>query len=268
MPTSRLWIELTAADLEATAMAEVIAILPLAAIEQHGPHLPLGTDGYIMEGYLDRVLARLPRDLPAVLLPIQQIGCSVEHRDFAGTLSLSARAALAAWSELGEAVARAGCRKLVIVNSHGGNSGLIDILAHELRATLGLFVVMASWQRFGYPDGLFSEAERVHGIHGGAIETSLMLTFRPDLVRRDKARDFVPASIAMERDFTWLRAGRPTGFGWMAQDLSPAGATGDASSATAAKGEACADYGATAFVELLRDVEAFDLAQLVARGKS
>jgi creatinine amidohydrolase len=266
MLPSRLWIELTAADIEATAMAEVIAVLPVAAIEQHGPHLPLGTDSYIMEGYLDRVRARLPRDLPAVFLPMQAIGCSVEHRDFAGTLSLSARVALAAWTELGEAVARAGCRKLVVVNSHGGNSGLIDSLAHELRSALGLFVVMASWQRFGYPDGLFTEAERLHGIHGGAIETSLMLTFRPDLVRGDKIRDFVPTSLAMERDFTWLRAGRPTGFGWMAQDLSPAGAVGDASAATAAKGEACADYGATAFVELLRDVEAFDLAKLVSRG--
>ena len=263
MLPSRLWTELTTQDLRDADMASCIAVLPVAATEQHGPHLPLGTDTCIMQGYLDRMLARLPEDLPAVILPIQAIGCSVEHGDFPGTLSLSSRAALAAWSEVAEAVAKAGCRKLVIVNSHGGNSAIIDILAHELRARLGLFVVMAAWQRFGYPDGLFSEAERLHGIHGGEIETSLMLCFRPDLVRMGHARDFVPTSVAMETDFTWLRAGRPTGFGWMAQDLSRAGAAGDAASATADKGEACADYGATAFVELLRDIESFDLTALV-----
>ena len=239
-------------------MAETIAVLPVAAVEQHGPHLPLGTDAFIMDGYLARVQAQLPSALPVVFLPAQRCGCSVEHRDFAGTLSLSARTALAAWTELGEAVARAGCRKLVVVNAHGGNSALVDILAHELRASCGLFVVMAAWQRFGYPDGLFSEAEGRHGIHGGAIETSLMLAFRPDLVRRDLCQDFVPRSVAMEERFTWLRAGRPTGFGWMAQELSASGAMGDARAASAEKGEACAAFGAAAFIALLQEVAAFE----------
>ena len=126
---------------------------------------------------------------------------------------------------------------------------------------------MAAWQRFGYPADLFSEAEQLHGIHGGEIETSLMLCFRPDLVRMDRARDVVPTSVAMEKDFTWLRAGRPTGFGWMAQDLSASGTAGDASAATAGKGDACADHGASAFVALLRDVARFDMARL-ARGPS
>ena len=262
MLPSRLWIELTTDDVAAADMASCIAVLPVAAIEQHGPHLPLGTDTFIMQGYLDRLLARLPDDMRVVILPVQAIGCSVEHGAFAGTLSLSARAALTAWTEVAEAVARTGCRKLVIVNSHGGNSGLIDILAHELRAKLGLFVVMAAWQRFGYPENLFSATEQLHGIHGGEIETSLMLSFRPDLVRMNRARDFVPTSVAMATDFTWLRAGRPTGFGWMAQDLSIQGAAGNAAAATAGKGELCAEHGATAFVELLRDVERFDITSL------
>jgi creatinine amidohydrolase len=265
MLPSRLWTELTFADLEAADMARVIAVLPVAAIEQHGPHLPLGTDTFIMEGYLERVQARMPREMAVVFLPVQACGCSVEHTDFAGTLSLPAQTALQAWSSLAEAVIRAGCRKLVIVNSHGGNSSLIDILAHELRAKHGVLAVMASWQRFGYPDDLFSEAERLHGIHGGEIETSLMLTFRPDLVRQGEVRDFEPKSVDFERDFTWFRAGRPTGFGWMAQDLSAAGAMGDAAAASADKGEACADYGATAFIELLQDVEAFELDGLTSR---
>lgn len=268
MLPSRLWTDLTFADLERADMAAHTAVLPVAAIEQHGPHLPLGTDMFIMDGYLDRVRARLSADLPVVFLPVQSCGCSIEHGDFPGTLSLSARSALAAWTDLAASVARAGCRKLVIVNSHGGNSALVDILAHELRTAHGLLVVLASWQRFGYPDGLFSERERTHGIHAGEIETSLMLSFRPDLVRMDQARTFVPASVAMETEFTWLRPGRPTGFGWMAQDLSAAGAAGDAAAASAAKGQACADHGATAFVELLRDVAAFDLSGLVERGRA
>ena len=265
MPPSRLWAELTTIDFEAGALAEVIAILPVAATEQHGPHLPLGTDSFIMDGYLQRLIAGLPSDLPAVILPTQQCGCSIEHQDFAGTLSLSARAALDAWGDLARSVARAGCRKLVIVSSHGGNSGIIDILAHELRAAQKMFVVIASWQRFGYPAGLFSEAEQVHGIHGGAIETSLMLAFRPDLVRLDKASDFVPTSVAMEKQFTWLRVGRPVGFGWMTQDLSHDGVAGNAAAASRETGEACADHGVRSFTALLRDVHAFGLDRLVER---
>ena len=265
MLPSRLWTDLTTADLARADMAAQIAVLPVAATEQHGPHLPLGTDTFIMEGYLSRVRASLPPALPVIFLPVQACGCSTEHGDFPGTLSLSARTALAAWSELAASVARTGCRKLVIVNSHGGNSAPIDILAQELRATRGLFVAKASWQRFGYPAGLFSDAECLHGIHGGAIETSLMLAFRPDLVRMDHARDFAPTSVAMERDFSWLRAGRPTGFGWMAQDLFPDGAAGNAAAASAEKGEACAAHGASAFVDMLRDVQAFDLGRLVDR---
>lgn len=267
MLPSRLWTELTFADLEKADMAATIAVLPVAAVEQHGPHLPLGTDALIMEGYLERVRARMPEALPAVFLPVQACGYSLEHRDFPGTLSLSAKTALAAWSELAGAVAATGCRKLVIVNAHGGNSALTDILARELRAAYGLLVVLAAWQRFGYPPGLFSAAEQTHGIHGGDIETSLMLAFRPDLVRMDAAATFTPASVAMARDYTWLRAGRPTGFGWMAQDLSPDGVAGDAAAATAAKGEACADHGAACFVALLQDVAAFDLAGLVTRHR-
>ena len=265
MLPSRLWTELATDDFARVDTAAYVVVLPVAAVEQHGPHLPLGTDTFIMQGYLDRVLATLPDDVPALFLPTQSCGTSLEHADFAGTLSLQARTALAAWSELTAGVARAGCRKLVVVNSHGGNSAVIDILAQEARAALGLLVVKASWQRFGTPAGLFDEAELVHGIHGGAVETSLMLAFRPDLVRMDAARNAVPSSVAMEQRFARLRAGRPTGFGWMMQDLSATGVAGDAASATAAKGEACAAHGAAAFIELLRDVAAFDLAGLVSR---
>ena len=261
LPT-KYWIEMRAADFRAARMADVIAVLPVAAVEQHGPHLPVGVDLAIMQGYLARVVERLPADLRALFLPVQAVGVSTEHGDFPGTLTLTPEAALASWRDIGASVARAGCRQIVIVNSHGGNSALVDILAQELRARHEMLAVRAAWGRFGAPDGLFSAQERTHGIHGGDVETSLMLAFAPELVDMSRAGKFTPASVGFETEFTWLRADRPIGFGWMAQDLSDNGAMGDASAATAAKGEALADYGATAFIELLRDVEAFDLARL------
>jgi creatinine amidohydrolase len=253
---------MTWTDFQAADMSAIIAVLPISATEQHGPHLPLGVDSFIMDGYITRVAARLPAELPVLFLPRQPIGNSVEHDDFPGTLTISAPTLIRVLTEIGECVHRTGCRKLVLANSHGGNVALLDIVAHELRARLGMFVVMASWHRFGYPDGLFSGTELLHGVHGGDVETSLMLSFRPDLVRRAEAENFESESAAIEADFTWLRTGRPTGFGWMTQDLSPTGVMGNAAAATASKGEACADYGATAFVELLQDIEAFDLARL------
>jgi creatinine amidohydrolase len=252
------WLSLTTEEFSQAH----IAVLPVAAVEQHGPHLAVGTDTYIAEAYLARVRALLPLDEPVAFLPVQQVGASDEHRTFRGTLTLSPETALRALIEIGESVHRAGINKLVIINSHGGNIALIDLVARQLRVRHAMIAVHTSWARFGYPDGLFSEAERTHGIHGGEIETSIMLAAYPDLVRRDKIANFVPASYAMERNYKHLRADFPVGFGWMAQDLNASGAIGDTSLATAEKGEAALDHGARAFVELLKDVEKFDLGHL------
>ncbi|PNE11902.1 MAG: creatininase [Beijerinckiaceae bacterium] len=262
MPQTKFWAEMTWTDFQARDMERTIAVLPVAATEQHGPHLPLGTDTFIMEGTIAKVVERVPDELPVLFLPVQNCGLSIEHTDFPGTLSLPAELLIPAWTKICECVHRTGCRKLVLLNSHGGNSAILDIIAHDLRARLGMLVVMASLQRFGAPGGLFSVDELAHGIHAGEIETSLMLNFRPDLVRADKAADFQSRSVAMEREFNWLRAGRPTGFGWMSQDLCASGAMGNAAAASARKGEACADHGATAFIELLQDIDAFDLTRL------
>ena len=127
---------------------------------------------------------------------------------------------------------------------------------------LGMLAVPCSFSRFGHPAGLFGAEELAHGIHGGDVETSIMLAARPDLVRTDLAKNFLPASLAMTRELKQLRAGDPVGFGWMSQDLNPSGAIGDATLASAAKGEAALAHGARAFVELLEDVAGFDLAKL------
>lgn len=256
----RDWADLTTEEVRDRDMGRAIAILPVAAIEQHGPHLPLATDAIIAAGYLDRLRALPADDLDVLVLPVQSVGKSDEHDAFPGTLSLRTETALHAWTEIGDGVHRAGCGKLVIVTAHGGNSGLIDLVAGELRGRHGMVVVTTAWSRFGYPDGLFPEAEIRHGIHAGGIETALMLALRPASVRREHVADFVPRTRAMERDFTHLRAGRPAAFAWKAGDLNPSGAIGDARLGTVEAGHAALDHGALAFLELLRDVDRFGLA--------
>jgi creatinine amidohydrolase len=265
MAQTRFWTEMTWTDFQASDMQNTIAVLPVAAVEQHGPHLPLGVDSIVMDFYLRRAADRLPEDLAVLFLPVQTIGASSEHSEFPGTLTLAPATAARAWTEIGESVHRAGVRKLVILSSHGGNMSVIDGVARDLRVRLGMLCVNASWRRFGYPDGLFDADELAHGIHAGDIETSLMLAARGDLVRSESIEDFPSAGRDIERDFTWLRAGSPIAFAWMAQDLHELGAMGNAAHASPEKGEAAADYGVTAFIELLQDVEAFDLARL-ARG--
>jgi len=258
----RNWMEMTWQDIAGAATERWIAVLPLAAVEQHGPHLPLGVDSFIAEAYLQRVLGILPEDLPVTLLPVQRVGISAEHLSYSGTLTVSATTAIVAWTELGESLARAGLRKLVLVTSHGGNVAAMELVARDLRTRLGMLAVTVGWHRFGYPDGTFTGEEKKHGIHGGDIETSLMLAALPDMVRMDEAPNATPATVAMAREFKWLGAYRPAGFAWMTQDLNPTGAVGDATLASAAKGDAALEQGARAFVELLGEVDRFDLARL------
>jgi creatinine amidohydrolase len=263
LPT-KFWAEMTWRDFQRADMGNAVAVLPVAAIEQHGPHLPVGVDTFINEGYLKRAVDRIPDDLPVLFLPVQAIGKSNEHIEFPGTLTFSAETVIRAWTEIGESVARAGCRKLIFVNSHGGNVPIIDIVARELRIRRRMLAVHASWSRFGYPEGLFSARERTYGIHGGDAETSLMLAFRPDIVRMSEARDFVSLAASIDAECQQLHVTQPNGFGWMSNDLNENGTVGEADKATAAKGEVSAERGADAFLDLLRDVLAFDLARLGA----
>jgi len=261
LPT-KYWAEMSWRDFAAAEMSKVVAVLPVAAIEQHGPHLPVGVDTFINEGYLGRAVNRVAADLPVLFLPVQAIGKSNEHIEFPGTLTFSLETVTRAWTEIGDSVARAGCRKLIFMNSHGGNVPVIDAIVRELRVRHRMLAVHAAWHRLGYPEGLFSARERAHGIHGGDAETSLMLAFRPQNVRMSEARDFVNSAVAIEAEFKQLRVTQPIGFGWMSSDLHELGAVGNAANATAAKGEACAEQGVAAFIDLLRDVLAFDLSRL------
>jgi creatinine amidohydrolase len=248
--------EYASIDPEAT-----IAVLPLAAIEQHGPHLPVSTDTSIMNGMLDTVIARLPDDIDIRILPVQAVGKSNEHLHAPGTLTLPATTLVDAWTELGLSIARAGVRKLVVVNSHGGNEEIMGIVTRELRVRCRMLAVKTSWQRFGRPAGMYTELEDRHGIHGGDVETSLMLHFRPDLVDMGKADRFVSNVGRAEKEFSLLRHTGTHAFAWIASDLNPNGVVGDASIATPEKGRLTAEYQADGFIGLLRDLRKASLAE-------
>ena len=258
----RNWTEIHWPDFSGTDPERWIAVLPLAATEQHGPHLPLGTDVMIGEAYLARVRELLPANVPATFLPQQPVGISTEHTYYPGTLTLPTEAALKSWMALGISVAYAGIKKLVIVTSHGGNSAAMTLVAQDLRAEYGLLVVTTGWSRLSAADKLFPAEEVRHGIHGGAAETSIMLARYPELVRKEAIADFRPASVAMEKDYRWLSTQRPAPFAWLAQDLHESGAMGDATKASAAAGEQLLDHGAQAFCELLEEIDRFDVNKL------
>jgi len=256
---SRDWSAIAWTDVTAADAPRWIAVLPLAATEQHGPHLPLETDVMIAEAYLARVRELLPDSAPVTFLPVQRIGISTEHIDFPGTQTLPVEVALREWTALGEEVSRRGVKKLVMVSSHGGNSAAMMLVAQHLRAHHGMLAVTTSWSRFGMPEGLFPDEEVRHGIHGGAVETSIMLARYPQAVRRDAIADFPSSAIAMEKKYRWLSTKRPAPFAWQTQDLNPSGAVGNATLASAEKGERLIDHGARRFVELLDDVDKFDV---------
>ena len=258
------WGDYRTVDFERVDPEAVIAVVPVAAIEQHGPHLPGATYTTIMQGMIDTVLPLVPDDLDVRFLPVQAVGKSNEHLHAPGTLTLPAPVLIEAWTELGLSVARAGVRKIVFVNSHGGNEEIMGIVARELRVKAGMLAVKTSWQRFGRPAGMYTEEEERFGIHGGDVETSLMLHFRPDLVRMEEARNFRSATSRADETFALLKPQGAHAFAWIASDINPAGVAGDASIATERKGRATAAHQAAGFVDLLRDVRAARLDDWLA----
>lgn len=248
------WAQRRAPEFTAPDPMRTIAILPTAAIEQHGPHLPVGTDTLIMEGMLAelrRQLAALPDAADVRILPVQAVGKSNEHLWARGTLTLSAETALRVWTEIGLSVARAGIRKIVLINSHGGNLDLISILSRELRVRAGMFAVKCQWTGFGTPEGMYPPRERAYGIHGGDMETSLMLAFAPETVDMTAAQDFASSAEA-----GGVPPVGPLSYGWIASDLNPAGTVGNAAAARADKGRATAAHQVAGMIALLRTVAA------------
>jgi creatinine amidohydrolase len=256
---------MTSSDFSTLDVDRTVAILPIGAIEQHGPHLPVWVDACVNELLLERVLAEAPPALGITALPLQAVGKSNEHLAFPGTLTLSADTLTRVCLELGESVGRAGVRKLVLLNSHGGQPQIMDIVARELRVRHRMLVVNVAWQAVTSPGDLFSADELRYGIHGGEVETSLMLHLRPDLVRMDLAGDFVGLMHTMGDAYRWLTPEGRVGFGWQSQDLHPSGASGNAAAATAEKGRIVAERAVTNMIDLLAEVARYPLDNIVDR---
>lgn len=252
------WETLTSPDFATLDAATTVALLPMGAVEQHGPHLPLGTDSRICDAIVDAALA-LPGGLGQVLrLPTQRIGVSPEHASFAGTLSLEPELALAIVTAIGRAVAATPVRKLILFNAHGGQPQILDLAAPRLRRETGLLVVRATYFRFGTPPGLIPEAEARYGLHGGMLETSLMLAIAPELVRAEHCRDFPSRAAALEQGSAVFRVEGRTGIGWLAEDLNAQGVVGDAAHASAELGRPLLDHYAAALAALIADVQRLD----------
>ena len=259
---SGYWQDLTTADFGRVDPEQTVALLPVAAIEQHGPHLPLGVDAIINEALVRAALERAPAGATLLVLPAQNVGLSPEHTSFAGTLSIRDATLLDAWTDIGRSVARSGVRKLIVLNTHGGQKTLVDLVAVRLRSELGMLVVRATYFAFGALPGLFDPAEVVHDIHGGEVETSLMLHIRPDLVRTSALADFTGLPHELAAKHGLLGVEKPVGIGWRAEDLNPAGACGNAARADGRRGAQHLSYLGERLAALVAEVAATPLTIL------
>jgi creatinine amidohydrolase len=258
----RFWADLTTTDFAKLALDRSIAVLPVAATEQHGPHLPLSVDTDLVDGVVAASVPHLPADLPVLFLPTQAVGFSPEHARFPGTLTLKTETIVRLWTDIGESVAASGVRKLVLFNAHGGQISVMDLVARDLRARLDMLVYSVSWFNLPLHDAqgqnvyaLFSPEEHRFGVHAGDVETSMMRALRPELVRMDAAQNFRSTSQDRAERFDILGNGRSAKLAWQMQDYNLHGAAGNAAAATAEKGQALLDAAGRALAQLLVEVD-------------
>jgi creatinine amidohydrolase len=268
---SRFWADLSTQDFAQLIVtgqaAQTIAVLPVAATEQHGPHLPLSVDTVLVEGVIAAALAHLAPELKVLFLPTQAVGLSPEHARFPGTLTLKNETIIGLWTDIGESVAAAGIKKLLLFNSHGGQVSVMDLVARDLRARLDLLVYSASWFNLPLLDArghdvneLFSADEHRFGIHAGDIETSMMLALDPASVEMARAQDFASTAQDRAKRFEILGNGKSAKLGWQMQDYNPAGAVGNAAAATPDKGRALVDAAGRSLARLLTEFDQLPLS--------
>jgi len=269
-PTAiHFWSELTTLDFASIDTSRAIAVLPLAATEQHGPHLPLSVDTDIVNGVVQASLPHLLASqeasaaaLPVYFLPTQNVGLSPEHAAFPGTLTLKPDTLIRLWTDIAESVKAAGVNKLVLFNSHGGHVGAMDVVARDLRARLGMLVYSVNWYQLPMHNAqgddvnaLFSAHEHRFGVHAGDVETSVMLALTPQKVRMALAQNFQSMSEERAAHFPILGNGRSAKLAWQMQDYNPAGAAGNAAAATAEKGKAVLEAAGRSLTALLLEID-------------
>ena len=264
-PSTYFWSDLNTQDFASLNKSRAIAVLPLAATEQHGPHLPLSVDTDIVNGVVRiamPILKEAAPDLPVYFLPTQAIGLSPEHAAFPGTLTLKPETLMRLWTDIAESVNAAGIHKLVLFNAHGGHVGAMDVVSRDLRARLGMLVYSVSWYQLPLLNAegkdlnaLFSDHEHRFGVHAGEVETSVMLALKPESVQMDKAQNFQSTSEERATKFSILGNGKSAKLAWQMQDYNAAGAAGNAAAATAAKGQALLDAAGRSLAQLLVEID-------------
>ncbi len=257
------WRDMTHPEVAALAGHDPVVVLPMGALEQHGPHLPLSTDADLADGIAARAVAELPDHLPVVLLPTQIVGASAEHEAFPGTVSTRPDTLRAHLLDVASGLARHGMRRWVIFNTHGGNKQVVDEAALAARRAFGLLVVKAHSFRFPVPAEVdLPASEWRHGLHGGAVETSMMLHLRPELVRTDAIQRFPSLGEELASELETVLPEGPASFAWLSQDLNPEGVTGDATLATPALGAALVDSYGRFLASVVRDAARFPLERM------
>ena len=249
----REWARVTTTELAAMDPGDAVAVLPLGATEQHGPHLPLSTDTDIAEGLLAAAAGELRGGASVLRLPTLAVGASTEHGGFPGTLSVPAETLAATLRGIGAGIAAAGVRRLVLLSAHGGNRAAMDIAALDLRRDHGLLVVRLHYPALAVDLPGLTDTERRYGIHGGALETALMLHLHPDRVRLDA----LPAPDATAPGMDAATTGghlAPAGdapAAWLAGDLDASGVAGDPRLADADLGARATAAYAAAIAEVI-----------------
>lgn len=232
-----------------------VVVLPIASIEQHGPHLPIYTDSIITQEVLNRSLALLPEEFPVFCLPHLAYGKSNEHIRFPGTITLSAETLLHVLMEIGESVARSGFKRLVILNGHGGNTEIIDFAIRDIREKTGLLVfAMHIFLRVAPPTEGLSDNELTYGIHAGDVETSVLLKCKPELVHLDQAPDGIPERLVEQGTPPFMGA---LNFAWLMDDIAPEGVLGNPRTADPARGEKYLHDAALQVAQSLHQVKDF-----------
>jgi creatinine amidohydrolase len=262
---SKYWADWHTTDFERCAMENHLVVLPLGATEQHGPHLPVSVDCLIVQEIIKVAVQKLEKDTPFLILPTQKIGLSTEHRDFKGTLTYSPELVMNIWMALADSLARAGVKKLLLFNAHGGHQSLMEVVAREIRAKHNMMVYSSSWYQLPLKEEVlasFDAHEHRFGIHGGAIETSIILATHPELVREDAFQNFTSSSEERAQKYPILGNSKSAKLAWMMQDYNPSGVVGDLSQASAAKGEALLEDAGGALSRLILEILSLPLSTI------
>ena len=257
MPRTRYLAHMTSPEVAALDKQDGVVVLPIGAVEQHGPHLPLSTDTMIATHALDATLAHMPEDVRVWALPPLPYGKSNEHLNYAGTMTLSAETLIAVLHDIAASVARSGFRRLAFLNAHGGNMPLLNMVTRDIRVATGLMVFCLHGIQYGKPPFEMSQREWTYGLHAGELETSLILAMAPELVHMSLAPTSYPDFPETDTDLFFFGGASAA---WLADDWSETGVFGDATLGSAEKGHALLKAAVANLTKLLTVLSTFEVA--------